>query len=60
MANLVTNLGTQEGGEVGLETLLQTYDDDNRTIVLNSIISIRFSFTEVNEWQQNYRRIILI
>lgn len=27
MANLVTNLGAQEGGEVGLETLLQTYDD---------------------------------
>jgi hypothetical protein len=24
MANLVTNLGAQEGGEVGLETLLQT------------------------------------
>jgi hypothetical protein len=24
MANLVTNLGGQEGGEVGLETLLQT------------------------------------
>jgi len=24
MANLVTNLGAQEGGEVGIETLLQT------------------------------------
>jgi hypothetical protein len=24
MANLVTNLGGQEGGQVGLETLLQT------------------------------------
>lgn len=25
MANLVTNLNTEEGGDVGLETLLQTY-----------------------------------
>ena len=26
MANLVNNLGAQEGGQGGLETLLQTYD----------------------------------
>lgn len=26
MANLVTNLGGQEGGQVGLESLLQTYE----------------------------------
>ena len=26
MANLVTNLGGQEGGQVGLEALLQTYE----------------------------------
>lgn len=26
MANLVNNLGGQEGGQGGLETLLQTYD----------------------------------
>jgi hypothetical protein len=33
MASLVTNLGGQEGGQVGLETLLQTYDE-KKTILI--------------------------
>ena len=34
MANLVTNLSGQEGGQVGLETLLQTYDRKKNIFIL--------------------------
>ena len=55
MANLVTNLGQQEGGEVGLETLLQTCVPALRIITL-----IVRSFSEVNAWLPNYLQLILI
>jgi len=58
MANLVTNLGGQEGGQVGLESLLQTYEkmkEQKIYLILRCIF-----FIEVNVWQVNYLQIILI
>ncbi|CAF1677509.1 unnamed protein product [Rotaria magnacalcarata] len=50
MANLVTNLGGQEGGQVGLDTLLQAELSSNNP---NLIDSLRRNMTNASQPNRN-------
>ena len=59
MANLVTNLNSEEGGDVGLETLLQTYVVLSRKTLSFPHENFGSICTEVNAWRVKSQLVIL-